>query len=637
MAKYKLKDLFRKEQHIEILKHHKDDTKAANAYNSLLKDKVVSRQLVRYWRKIYIDNNGSQAKANNQLKEQRKLVRPSPTDDIGTETYIPEMSNRILCIGDLHEPYTHQDAYAFLEHVRDWYKPDTVVQIGDECFPPSAEIMTECGWMSLGEYVDTNCPLNVLQVHDDLSSSFVYPQRNVKKPFKGNLLEYSHKTMYSLTTPKHNLVKQNPRTGTLHRREAWDSKGTDSWYIPRTTTLNTSKVSPLNENELRLAVAFQADGTLTKGAMRFEFSKERKATRLKELLGLLGLSYSTHNTARGTYQYYIKVADTPTYINKSLRIALGSPLCLSLEQREIVLDELKYWDSTDKGSSYRYISSIMDNVQYVQELAVLTGLSTSVIGSTSDGTNTSHYVNVLFNRENCSLKSATVKEVPYEGYVYCVTVDSGMILVRQNGHVSVSGNCDGHAISFHDSDPNLDSAGVELEKAKVGLEKLHTLFPNLLLCDSNHGSLIYRRAKAHGLPIQMIKKYREILFPEHKAQGWSWADAWVLNTPMGAVRFQHQVAGDLMLNASHERTNLVIGHFHGKLDITYAASSSALYFGAHTGCLIDNKSLAFAYGKLSRNKPILGCLVITDGCPQIIPMLLDSNGRWVGVTGEKSE
>lgn len=329
MAKYKLKDLFCKEQHIEILKYYKDDTKAATAYNSLLKDKVVSRQLVRYWRKIYIDNNGSQAKANNQLKEQRKLVQPSPTDDIGTETFIPKMSNRILCIGDLHEPYTHQDAYAFLEHVRDWYKPDTVVQIGDET--------------------------------------------------------------------------------------------------------------------------------------------------------------------------------------------------------------------------------------------------------------------------------------------------------------------DGHAISFHDSDPNLDSAGVELEKAKVGLEKLHTLFPNLLVCDSNHGSLIYRRAKAHGLPAQMIKKYREILFPEHKAQGWSWADAWVLNTPMGAVRFQHQVSGDLMLNASHERTNLVIGHFHGKLDITYAASSSALYFGAHTGCLIDNKSLAFAYGKLSKNKPILGCLVITDGCPQIIPMLLDSNGRWVGVKGEKCE
>ena len=148
------------------------------------------------------------------------------------------------------------------------------------------------------------------------------------------------------------------------------------------------------------------------------------------------------------------------------------------------------------------------------------------------------------------------------------------------------------------------------------------------LCDSNHGSLVYRRAKAHGLPVQFIKKYRDILFPEHGAPGWSWGDAWDLNTPLGTVRFQHQVSGDLLLNAAHERKSMVIGHFHGKLDIQYAASSTALYFGAHCGCLIDNKSLAFAYGRLSRSKPILGCMVITDGCPQIIPMLLDDTGRW---------
>ena len=196
--------------------------------------------------------------------------------------------------------------------------------------------------------------------------------------------------------------------------------------------------------------------------------------------------------------------------------------------------------------------------------------------------------------------------------------------------VQVGDETDGHAISFHDSDPNLDSAGMELEKAKVVLENLHELFPNLLVCDSNHGSLVYRRAKAHGLPVQFIKKYRDILFPEHGAPAWSWADAWVLNTPLGPVRFQHQVSGDFMLNASHERTSLVLGHEHGRFEVQYAASSTALYFGAYAGCLIDRKSLAFAYGKLHRKKPILGCMVITDGCPQLIPMLMNEEGRWVG-------
>lgn len=196
--------------------------------------------------------------------------------------------------------------------------------------------------------------------------------------------------------------------------------------------------------------------------------------------------------------------------------------------------------------------------------------------------------------------------------------------------VQIGDEVDNHAISFHDSNPNLDSAGVELEKAKLVLEEVHELFPNLLVCDSNHGSLVYRRANAHGLPVQFIKKYRDILFPEHGAQGWSWGDAWVLNTPLGPVRFQHQVSGDFMLNASHERTSLVLGHEHSRFEVQYAASSNALYFGAYAGCLVDRKSMAFVYGKLTRKKPILGVMVITDGCPQLIPMLLSEDGAWVG-------
>lgn len=343
MAKVSLIKFFDKQSHQEVLNRFSNNADAAACYNVALACQIpvedvtnqdvqdygtslaraeleVSRQLVRYWRSIFIENNGSKSKANNALMQARKVIQPSPTDDLGS-TYVPEVCQRILVVGDLHEPYVHPDAYDFLKSVRDEYCPDIVVQIGDET--------------------------------------------------------------------------------------------------------------------------------------------------------------------------------------------------------------------------------------------------------------------------------------------------------------------DGHAISFHDSSPELDSAGVELEKAKAGLEKLHNIFPNMLLCDSNHGSLIYRRAKAHGLPVQFIKKYRDILFPEHGAPGWSWGDAWDLETALGTVRFQHQVAGDLLLNAAHERKSMVIGHFHGKLDIQYAASSAALYFGAHCGCLIDNKSLAFAYGKLSRSKPILGCMVITEGCPQIVPMLLDEDGRWV--------
>ena len=195
--------------------------------------------------------------------------------------------------------------------------------------------------------------------------------------------------------------------------------------------------------------------------------------------------------------------------------------------------------------------------------------------------------------------------------------------------VNLGDELDGHALSFHESDPNLDSAGVEFEKAKGMIHELHDLFPKMLICHSNHGSLVYRRAKAHGIPVQMIKTYREMLFPDGGGQGWSWRYAWRVSTPLGDVTFKHQASGQPLLDAAHTGTNLITGHEHGNFDVQYAASSDRLYWAARSGCLIDNDSLAFAYGKHTRNKPILGCTIIVNGIPTQYPMLLDEDGNWI--------
>lgn len=197
--------------------------------------------------------------------------------------------------------------------------------------------------------------------------------------------------------------------------------------------------------------------------------------------------------------------------------------------------------------------------------------------------------------------------------------------------VNLGDETDMHGLSYHDSDPNLDSAGVELTKARVFLQALERMFPHMLVCHSNHGSMLHRKAKTHGIPVEMIKSYREVLFPNGGGQGWEWAFAHRLTLPNGEdVQFQHQASGDLLAAAAHERCNLVIGHLHGKYAINYAASKSALYWGLNGGCLIDAKSMAFNYGENFRNKPIIGCSVIVDSLPILIPMRLNTDGRWIG-------
>lgn len=200
--------------------------------------------------------------------------------------------------------------------------------------------------------------------------------------------------------------------------------------------------------------------------------------------------------------------------------------------------------------------------------------------------------------------------------------------------VCLGDETDGHGISFHDSDPNLDSAGVELEKAKEFLHKLHELIPVMRICHSNHGSLVYRRAKVAGLPAQMIKTYREILFPDRDASGWEWDYSFRIPTASGDVLFKHAASGPALADAAHNRANLVAGHLHGKFQIEYGASSACLYWAAQAGCLIDKDSMAYAYGKEHKYKPIIGCMVILDGLPLLVPMVLNSEGRWIGPRGE---
>lgn len=195
--------------------------------------------------------------------------------------------------------------------------------------------------------------------------------------------------------------------------------------------------------------------------------------------------------------------------------------------------------------------------------------------------------------------------------------------------VSLGDELDYHALSFHDSDPNLDSAGAELERGKKFLAKLCAEFPQMLVCHSNHGSMVFRRAKAHGIPVQLVKRYRDVVFPHGGGNGWSWADNWRVNTPLGTVMFKHQSSG-ILADAAHNGCNLVVGHSHGNFSVEYCASSAHLYYGCYSGCLVDKDSLAFAYGRLSKNKPIIGCTLILQGRPMLIPMLLKPNGRWVG-------
>ena len=193
--------------------------------------------------------------------------------------------------------------------------------------------------------------------------------------------------------------------------------------------------------------------------------------------------------------------------------------------------------------------------------------------------------------------------------------------------VCIGDEIDAHALSYHEHNPDLPSAGEEFDLAVEVLKKIYKLFPVCTVVESNHGSMVLRKAMTAGIPARAIKGYNDIL---EAPKGWKWAFDCTLKTPMGPVYFCHGKSGSPGKLASQYGLSTVQGHFHEKAQINYISTPEKLMFDAHTGCLADDNSLALGYNKVNPKRPIVSLLVIINGVPQIVPMVLKKGGRWIG-------
>ena len=140
--------------------------------------------------------------------------------------------------------------------------------------------------------------------------------------------------------------------------------------------------------------------------------------------------------------------------------------------------------------------------------------------------------------------------------------------------VNIGDEVDYSALSFHDSDPDLPSATKELELAQ----------------------------------------YNKL----------------VIKDMYGEYYFCHNMNKDPVKSSMSIGYNFIQGHFHTDFRIGYWNSPEKLRWGMTIGCLIDKHSLAFAYSRVNIRRPTLGCAIILNGIPQLIPMTLEDNGRWNG-------
>lgn len=307
-----------------------------------------------------------------------------------------------------------------------------------ECFPGDAEVLTPNGWVRLDEYNGEK----VLQITPDLTGEFVTPNAYIKHEYNGDLYIDRKNNYTSITTANHNIVYYD-YNGRLQKRKACEMPNIGTGYIPTAVNVDGTGI-PLSNDQIALYLAVSADCTidLRKNGGRYTIimvKKERKYNRLKSILDRLGIAYFDNPCVGNGYKYI--GFSTPSFI-KDKRLPFEWIEQATIEQRRFIIEEMVHWDGNKvlNRNQYEYSSKELDNATVMQTLAHTAGYMSTIIHRRNKYGEW-YKVSILLNKHSVSHQHPYQTE-HYEGMVYCVSVPTGMILVRQEQHITITGNCD---------------------------------------------------------------------------------------------------------------------------------------------------------------------------------------------------
>ena len=183
---------------------------------------------------------------------------------------------------------------------------------------------------------------------------------------------------------------------------------------------------------------------------------------------------------------------------------------------------------------------------------------------------------------------------------------------------------DWHGISFHAKQPQCPGMADEYEMAYARVQKWKKRFPVLEWCIGNHDERPARLARSVGMAEFMLQPYNVIWGVPDWEMGFQFVHDEVMfkhGTGLGGVH----PAWNLM---NKSKMSVVMGHCHSRAGTKWSMNPHKRFFCMDTGCGINEREYAFAYGADLPERPILACGIIDDGQPISIAMKCGPGERY---------
>lgn len=324
----------------------------------------------------------------------------------------------------------------------------------DECFTPETEILTENGFVRFDQLEEG---VRVAQVNATTKRlNFVIPDEIIKKPYSGQLTRLHARNLCDLTmTPGHELLIYNSLSS-----GSWDKVAVSDMALS-SQRLMLAAAASAEEDQVSLsakdcvAIAFQADTgdrrICKEGSFSVAFNRQEDVHRATRILDRANAGYSVVKEGIGrTQRVIISQADRSRFpgLNKGLASWFKLRGMSARYAREFIA-EICAWSPSDPGNgNLRYASRLKENVDFVQAVAVLAGYKANLVRWNSLKTKNPTEKWRLFismGRDWIGMQKLQRQSVNYDGFVHCVRVNRGNIVVRNNGKPVVIGNC--HCLS----------------------------------------------------------------------------------------------------------------------------------------------------------------------------------------------
>jgi phosphoribosylamine-glycine ligase len=346
---------------------------------------------------------------------------------------------------------------------------------GPNCYSEDTEILTEDGWKTFDKLKNSDKVATF-----DPKSKFFRFEKSQKihwRKYSGKMIQFRNRNVDLLVTPNHKMLfQQRRRKKKVFVIEAKNYKGENYIYQACKWNGEDPKYFVLPEHDYKFnrklektkinfkdwvgfLALFLSEGYIvnTKEDKRVYICQTEKSKNFKMFVDILEKLPFKFNYEKHHKKFRINSLQLVNYLEKFGKSqAKYVPNYIKNATENTILEFLKAFCLGDGDIHYgqmRFCSSSKRMIDDLQEMIIrICFASTITVDKRTTMINPINrkryparpvYSTTIRKTNKTSIRKNNVKEVNYEGYIGCVTVSTGFVIVRRKNKIVISGNTGG--------------------------------------------------------------------------------------------------------------------------------------------------------------------------------------------------